>query len=380
MKPALDAVHLTRELVAFETVNPPGREAACARHLGDILEAAGFAVTYREFATDRTSLVAHHSGTGTEPPLCFAGHIDTVPLGGKPWSVDPFAGEIRNGRLYGRGSSDMKSGIAAMVAAAVRIAGLPDASGLTVAIVSGEETGCEGSFDLAALPKTLGSAGALVVAEPTGNYPLVGHKGAFWLEGSTAGVTAHGSMPDQGENAIYKAARAILSLERYDFGIPPHPHLGPSTINVGNVHGGINVNSVPDQARFGVDIRTIPGQDHQALLEQIRERLGPDVGWEIRLSVPSLWTDPGQPWIRQVYEVMTPYLGAPPEVRTVAYFTDAAALTPAFGNPPTVILGPGEAHMAHKTDEYCEVHKIEQAAEAYVEIARRWYENGGNPR
>ncbi|MDF1553811.1 MAG: M20 family metallopeptidase [Deferrisomatales bacterium] len=379
MDPAIDAVELTRELLAFDTINPPGQEAACARHLGAIFEAASFAVCYRDFAPDRTSLVAHYAGNGPGAPLCFAGHMDTVPLGGTPWSVDPFAGEIRDGRLYGRGSSDMKSGVAAMVTAAVRIAQLQDTGGLTVVIVSGEETGCEGSFDLAALPEELGKAGAMVVAEPTGNYPLVGHKGAFWLRGSTAGITAHGSMPDEGVNAVYKAAHAILALANFDFEVPPHEHLGPPTLNVGNVHGGINVNSVPDRAQFGIDIRTIPGQDHDQLLERLRGLLGDEVELEILLSVPSLWTDPDTPWVRQVCDVMTPLLGARPEVRTVAYFTDAAALTPAFGHIPTVILGPGEAAMAHKTDEYCEVRKIGQAVEAYVEIARRWYETGAMP-
>src|SRR6185437_16938244 len=117
----------------------------------------------------------------------------------------PFGGEIVDGRLYGRGASDMKSGVAAFVAAAIAEAGrLADGSGVKLVVTAGEETGCEGAASLAASGR-LGAAGALVVGEPTANQLFVGHKGALWLKAATAGATAHGSMPEQGDNAVYKA-------------------------------------------------------------------------------------------------------------------------------------------------------------------------------
>jgi len=116
MTEPIDAVELTQELIRFRTVNPPGEEQACAAFLGGMLEGLGFAVAYSEFSPRRTTLVAR-LGAGAAP-LCFTGHLDTVPLGRAAWSVDPFAGEIRDGRLYGRGASDMKAGIAAFIAAA----------------------------------------------------------------------------------------------------------------------------------------------------------------------------------------------------------------------------------------------------------------------
>lgn len=368
-------LELTRTLMRFNTINPPGDERPCAEYLGRILEDAGFSVSYHEFADRRTSLVARIGGSADKPPLCFTGHIDTVPLGAMPWSMDPFAAELGDGRLYGRGSTDMKSGVAAFVIAMLELASkLERTPGVVLVITAGEETGSEGAYHLAGLGNVLGQAGAIVVAEPTANYPFVGHKGALWLKARTRGVTAHGAMPEHGVNAIHKAARAISKLEDFDFNVVPHEVLGPPTLNVGTVQGGININSVPDQAEIGIDIRTIPGQDHAAL----RTRLGDYLGGEVEVSpivnVGSICTEPTDPWVQEVFTIMSPLLGESLEPRSASYFTDAAALTPAYGGPPTVILGPGEPALAHQTDEHCVVDRIEQAVEANVRIAKQWCE------
>jgi succinyl-diaminopimelate desuccinylase len=118
----VNAFELTRELLRFNTINPPGDERACAKHIGKLLEKHGFTCAYHEFAEKRTSLVARIGGNGGKPPICFTGHIDIVPLGNAPWKNDPFAGDTDAGKLFGRGSSDMKSGVAAFVCAAVQIA------------------------------------------------------------------------------------------------------------------------------------------------------------------------------------------------------------------------------------------------------------------
>src|SRR5436190_2688925 len=121
MSTRIDPRRLTRELLAFNTINPPGMERACARRLGAILEEAGYAVEYHEYADARTSLIARIGGAD-KAPICFTGHMDTVPLGAAPWKHDAFAGESDGDRVYGRGSTDMKSGIAAFVSAAVELA------------------------------------------------------------------------------------------------------------------------------------------------------------------------------------------------------------------------------------------------------------------
>jgi len=373
MDDSLDPIELTRTLVGFDTINPPGNERPCAEHLGGLLDDGGFSVSYHEFAEHRSSLVARIGGSADAAPLCFTGHIDTVPLGAVPWTVDPFAGEISDGKLYGRGTTDMKSGVAAFVVAVLRLAReLSKGPGVVLVITAGEETGCEGAYHLAGLGDVLGEAGAIVVAEPSSNQPWIGHKGALWLTARTTGVTAHGSMPEQGENAVYKAAHAISKLEDFDFNVARHAVLGKPTLNVGTVHGGLNINSVPDMAEIGIDIRTTPDQDHAAVRSHLTGYLGDSVVLDPIVDVGGVLTDPSNEWMQEVFDVMSGILGSRPEPRTAAYFTDASALAPAYGGAPTVILGPGEATLAHQTDEYCFTAKIEEAVQAYMEIARRW--------
>jgi succinyl-diaminopimelate desuccinylase len=370
----IDPIELSRELIAFNTINPPGNELSCIRHLERILAGAGLQTSLHTFAPERANLIARIGGGGSKPPLCFTGHVDTVPLGNAPWTVDAFAGEIMDGKIYGRGSTDMKCGVAAFVTAIGNMTEqLEGTSGALLVITAGEEIGCEGAFHLARAG-ILGPAGAVVVAEPTSNAALVGHKGALWLRLITKGVTAHGSMPHLGVNAAYKAARVLRALETFQFNVAPHPYLGSPTLNVGSIHSGLNVNSVPDRAEIGIDIRSIPGLDHSRIQEHLKAELGDDVSIEPTVDVDAVWTDPSSPWIENVYEIVRGVTGedAGPEPRTAPYFTDASALTPAFGNPPTIILGPGEAAKAHQTDEYCSVQRIREAVEIYSRLAARW--------
>ena len=269
-----NVVELTRELLRFDTVNPPGQERDCAQRAGSLLKDWGFSVEYVEYAEGRTSVIARAGGSDTKPPLCLTGHLDVVPLGTRQWAKDPFAGETDGDKLFGRGSSDMKSGVAAMLLAcrafAKKLSGTP---GIVVVLTAAEEGGCVGSRHLAALPKLMGKAGAIVVGEPTSNYPMVGHKGSIKFHAAFNGVSAHGSMPQLGVNAIYKAAKAIQKLEEFRFDVAAHPVMGLPTMNVGTFEGGSGINLVPDLARIGVDIRTVPGVDHDALLLQLKALL-----------------------------------------------------------------------------------------------------------
>jgi succinyl-diaminopimelate desuccinylase len=369
----MNCIALTQELVRIPTVNPPGNERACAKYLGGLLEANGFTVAYDEFADGRTSIVARIGGNRERRPLCITGHVDTVPLGAAPWRKDAFAGEIDTGRLYGRGSSDMKGGVAAFMVAALELARfLRSGPGLVLIITAGEEVGCMGSRHLEPQRSLLGSAGAIVVGEPTSNYPVIGHKGSIKFHAHAHGVTAHGSMPEMGVNAIYKAAHAITRLEAFDFDGHSHPVMGRSTLNVGTIEGGMNVNSVPDRVRFGVDIRTTPGIDHDVLMSQIRGCLGDGIEVVTYQNEKAVWTEPQDEWIQKVYELVTPVLGERPQPRSVSFFTDAASLRRAYDSPPTVILGPGEPDMAHQTDEFCKVERIREAVSVYTDIIRQW--------
>ncbi|HHP7233797.1 MAG TPA: M20 family metallopeptidase [Desulfobacterales bacterium] len=366
-------VRLTQKLIAYDTVNPPGEEQACARFLASLLEDGGFQVDAYEFADRRTSLVARKMFNADVPPICFTGHLDTVPLGTVHWQGDPFGGALENGRLYGRGASDMKGGVAAMVTAALRAAACAGgSSGIVLVLTAGEENGCQGARFLAGLEGVLGEAGALVVGEPTANLPLIGHKGALWLEGSTYGISAHGSMPEEGENAIYAAARAVLALEKFRFGVPDHPILGKPTVNLGTISGGVNINSVPDRARFEIDIRTVPPLTANQVLLELRHALGAAVELNIINDAPAVASNPEDRWVRQVFDIAAAHHRRRLPVRGATYFTDASALTDAMGHPPVILLGPGEPTQAHKTDEFVYADKIEAAEEMYVEIIRRW--------
>lgn len=368
-----DPVALTQALLRLDTVNPPGQEDRCAELLADLLSDAGFACERHAFAPRRTSLVAR---IGRGLPLAFTGHLDVVPLGNAPWRHDPFGAEIVDGRLYGRGASDMKGGVAAMACAALAQADrLRAGAGATLIFTAGEETGCEGAFAMARDPRAadlLGRAGALVVAEPTANRPLLGHKGAFWLQAQARGVTAHGSMPEQGDNAIYKLAEAALALRDFRFDGAPHALMGAPTLNVGTVRGGLNINSVPDAAELTIDIRTVAGQDHAAVLRCLCHRLGGHIGLRALLDVAPVYTPPDHPWMRQVLALCAARSGRPVAEAAAPYFTDAGALVAPLGGPPTVILGPGEPTMAHQTDEFCELAQIHEATALYEALLVDW--------
>jgi succinyl-diaminopimelate desuccinylase len=370
----LDAVELTRALIRYETINPPGNERPCAEFLGAMLEQAGFSVAYYPMGAGRANLIARIGGSADKKPLCFSGHTDVVPLGAAPWTVAPFAAEIADGKVYGRGSTDMKGGVAAFVTAALELAPkLAGTPGLVLVISAAEETGCEGVNQLVAMQENvLGEAGAMIVAEPTSNWPLVGHKGVLWVEGLARGVTAHGSMPEKGDNAVYKAARVVGRLETLDLSAGHEFTVGAPTVNVGWLRGGLNVNSVPDEARFGVDIRMVPGITAAEVMARLAEIGGTDASFTLRNHAPVVWSEPSDPWIAGVFQLMREIAGASTEPAIATYFTDAAALTKAYGYPPTLILGPGDPAMAHQTDEYCHIHRIEEARAAFTQIARDW--------
>jgi succinyl-diaminopimelate desuccinylase len=143
-------------------------------------------------------------------------------------------------------------------------------------------------------------------------------------------------MPHLGINAAFKAVRVLTALETFQFNVAPHTYLGSRSLNVCTVHAGLNVNSVPDLAEIGIDIRSIPGLDHSRIQEHLKGIPRPRAS---RRYMGSSATSPGK--------------DAGSEPRTDPCFTEASALTPAFGNPPTIILGPGEAAKAHQTEEYC---------------------------
>lgn len=372
----MDVIELTRKLVGFNTINPPGNEEACAHFIGDLLQKEGFVVSYPELAPGRPNVIARINGVYGKP-ICLSGHIDVVPLGTAHWQMDPFKGEIKDGRMYGRGTADMKGGLAALLCAALTLKDeAAKTTGMVLVLTAGEERGCDGANALVAQHRNeLGTAGALLVGEPTNNYPLIGHRGCVWLNAQTSGITAHGSMPEKGDNAIYKAAIAIEKLRTFKFSIPHHPLVGDPSLNVGTIKGGLNINSVPDSVSIGIDIRTIPGLTYDIVIRSLQKLLGDEVSLSPIINAGSVASDPQDPWIQNVFAIAATHLPQPPVPRAAPYFTDAAPLCEAFQNPPTIIMGPGEPWMAHVIDESCPVHQLHEAETAFIATGRAYFKH-----
>ncbi|MGE0970884.1 M20 family metallopeptidase [Klebsiella sp. WOUb02] len=368
---ATTTLELARRLLGFNTINPPGNEADCMRFFADWLCNSGFEVSLSSFGEGRSNLVARLPGATAGKPLAFTGHLDTVPLGNARWRYDPFGSQIENGRLYGRGSSDMKAAVAAFaVACAQRREPILAGRGAVLLITGGEETGCDGARALIA-SGALPEVGALIVGEPTANYPVIGHKGALWLRAETRGKTAHGAMPELGINAIYLAADALGKIRHFSPGAP-HPLMKQPTLNVGRIEGGLNINSVPDRACFDVDIRSAPNLQHATIRQRLSALLGESVTLTTLVDLPAVLSEERHAWIAQIYRRCRPLHDGPLEPRVVPYFTDASLLLPALGSPPCIILGPGEPSMAHQTDEYCLLSRLDEAERLYGEIIDDW--------
>lgn len=370
--PAIDVIVLARNLIALDTVNPPGNESEAAKFVGNLLAENGFKVTFVPFETNRLHVVAEKGCSGGIPAIVFSGHFDTVPLGAKKWVVDPFGGHVSDGKLYGRGSSDMKGGLAAMVIAAIQAFEKGDPKGgVRLVLTAGEELGCQGAKQLVATHTNLGHARGIIVGEPTANIPAIGHKGGLYLNLTSKGITAHSSMPHMGDNAIYKVARAILKAEKFDFGAEIDPLLGLPTINVGIVHGGMNINSVPDHAGFTIDARTTAKINHQELILQLKKELGDEVDIETLVDLKSVSSNENDPFVQEVYNVCGIIKDREGFPKSMPYLTDGSVLQSAYGYVPAIILGPGQPEMAHQTDEFCYTAKIEEAVTIYENIILR---------
>ncbi|MEZ4810674.1 MAG: M20 family metallopeptidase [Allomuricauda sp.] len=365
----MDVIALTKELIRFNTINPPGNEEKIAHYVGAILVGHGFSVDYPKYAEGRLNVVATKGLSNNIPPIVLTGHLDVVPLGAKKWSYDPLEPIIEQGKLYGRGSTDMKAGVAAMIIAAVEsFEDQSPAGGIKLVFTANEELGCQGAKSLFNDGYEIGGARAVIVGEPTSNLPYIAHKGGLYLTAKTFGVTAHSSMPELGDNAIYKAARAITKIETLKFDAEKDPTLGYPTINVGKIEGGLNLNSVPDKAEFTIDVRSTTKFKNKLALQKLKEALGDEVKIEKMVDLNAVSTDENHQFIQQVYKICK-FDPTPKDAKKAAPFlTDASIFTPWLNYPPTVILGPGEPKMAHQTDEFCYVDKIHEATALYKRI------------
>ena len=369
----MNVISLTRKLLSFNTINPPGNEDKIAKFVGGILAGHGFKIEYPIFEDNRLHLIAEKGLSSKKPPVVFSGHFDTVPLGGKAWSFDPFKGKVTEGKILGRGSSDMKGGLAAMIVASIEaFIGIPPAGGVRLIFSAGEELGCQGVSKLIKKKSGLGEASAIIVGEPSANLPVTGHKGALYLRAITSGKTAHSSMPELGVNAIYKAARSIMKIMDFDFEAQQDPLLGYPTLNVGTISGGMNINSIPDHAEFTIDIRSTTKVDHNKILNKLAGEIGDETVIETLVDLNPVFTSENDPFIQIVYDVCKVESMRNGFPKALPYLTDGSVLQKLYNHAPTVILGPGQPEMSHQTDEFCYLDKLEQAVAIYKGILSKW--------
>ncbi|MEM4482721.1 MAG: M20 family metallopeptidase [Candidatus Methanomethylicia archaeon] len=274
------AVNLTRRLIQVKSINPPGNESEAAYIVGDELSKLGFKVDYIEASPGRTNVVASLEGENHGKSLIFNGHIDVVPPGNlDAWNVDPFEGIVSGGKIYGRGACDMKSAIAAIIAAAKSIidSGVKFKGKFIIHAVADEETG--GKYGTGFLVSNgFGLADSAIICEPSvwggviGLRPAV--RGACWLQLETIGRAAHASNPSEGVNAVLDMAEILLSLEKFKFKCTPHKWLPEPTISPGTViYGGVKTNVIPDRCVADVDVRVVPGLSEHDVLAQLEDFL-----------------------------------------------------------------------------------------------------------
>jgi len=364
-------VKLLQKLIRTVTTNPPGEEIKLAKWVATFLKKSSLEVELLPFDKRRANVVARIKGSGKKPGLIFSAHFDTVPAGEIPWKFDPFAGVVHENKVYGRGAADMKGGMAAMLKATQLLseAEVEFKGDLILALTSGETSNCIGAKKLVEGGK-INDAGAILISEPTGLNVFTAEKGALWIKAKTFGKTAHGSMPQHGENAIVKMAEFLSKLENFKFGIASHPLLGSPTLSVGTIKGGVNINVIPDSCEAELDIRLLPEQDPSDVLAQLKRLSKNEVNFEIIDFKKSVETDTTSPFVDICLKSVADVIGKKPEPMGVSYFTDGAIIANRL-NIPMAIIGPADAEMSHQPNECVEIPKLIDAVKIYCLIALR---------
>jgi succinyl-diaminopimelate desuccinylase len=375
------ALALLKGFVRLETVNPPGNEMKSAEFLAEELRSYGLEPEIWDLGSGHANVTVRLAGDGRSPALVFNGHMDVVPVGQAPWRHSPFGGEIVGGRLYGRGASDMKAGVAAMLVATGALAvKKPRLRGdLLFSAVADEESGGSGARRLLT-DGFLKNAGAVVIGEPTDFKVYTAEKGLVWVDIETRGKTAHGAMPHLGRNAIVDMHEVIREIEGIEPLVGSDSHNGKTTINVGTIKGGVSPNVVPDSCTVALDIRLPAGLGPDPIIRQLElaveraatRRPGLEATIKRRGNRTPVATPSSARIVELSLDLCRELLGLDQKaLPTPGYATDASILC-RDGKVPFVIMGPGHEEMAHKPDEYVEVEAYLRAIELYCTMAERF--------
>lgn len=374
-----DAVALTRELVRIDSRNPslvpsgPG-ESAVARALAEVLTAWGFVVEMRDAAPGRPNVIARIGKTGGAS-LMFNGHLDVVGIDGM--THDPWNAPDRDGKIFGRGSTDMKSGVAAMCAAAARAATDSLEGQIVIAAVADEEFESIGTRALIAAGVR---ADAAIVTEPTRLAIMPAHLGFVWIDLVVHGRAAHGSRWDLGVDAIRHAGLVLAELDRLDSDELPtrrHKLLGRPSVHASTIVGGTGMSTYPDRCVVQIERRTIPGEgpaDARREIEDACDRVGQrhphfraDVTVTFSQEPSDVSTD--APVVLALASALGE-CGETSRIEGMTAWTDAALLNAA--GIPAICFGPGDIGVAHAVEEWVAIDEIERATQVLARLARNW--------
>lgn len=376
--PALtdDPATLLADLVRIDSVNPglvPGAagEAAIASFSASWLESRGFEITRLESTPGRPSIVAVSSGTGTGKSLMFNGHLDTVTLAGYDGAaLEP---KIESGRMYGRGTFDMKAGIAAMMVAAAAAAARPHRGDIIVALVADEEFASVGTEEVL----RHFTADAAIVSEPSHEDIVIAHRGFVWFDVTIHGVAAHGSRPDLGIDAIAKAGRFLTGIDGLARSLqngPSHPILGAGNVHASLIRGGEEISSYPAQCIISLERRTVPGETADTVEAELREILdgiaATDPGFRYALArglerhpfeVPA-----DSPIVQTVMSAGESVTGQVPVLRGEPFWTDASLMLDA--GIPGLLFGV-DGGGAHAATEWIELESLDRVSRILARAA-----------
>ncbi|MFC4007292.1 M20 family metallopeptidase [Nonomuraea purpurea] len=377
-------VEFTQALVRIPSTNDPGRrERAAAELVAARMREWGWEPVVYEVAPDRPNVVAVvEGGGGAGPTLMFEGHTDVVTEGDlSTWTVDPFGAEIRDGRLWGRGSADMKSGLAATLYAtrALQLAG-PFPGRIKVCALADEEGLMLGAHHFVSEGLTADVDGA-IVAEPEAGEICAVAKGALRLRVDLTGKMAHGAMPQHGRNPIPALGTLLVALaalqEELQARHPAHEHLGEVYVTPTVLQAGAEaqVNVIPAVASLFVDVRTIPGVEHKTVADRVAVLASAAEGITAEVSVlvdrPPVDVPTSDPVVAALAAAHRAVTGQEPVYGGVPGSTDGTVLTH-WGGIPSVVYGPGGKWIAHQADEYVEVAEIVRCTRVFAEAARRF--------
>lgn len=383
----MDPIPLLKQLVSIPSVNPMGRELVgdeffetrLSDFLADYFRRENIPFERVDVAPGRSNILARIDSPHSRVTVLLDAHQDTVPVDGMV--IPPFEPRIADGKLYGRGSCDVKGGAAAMLAAFTRLAKEQprDRANVVLSLTVDEESTSLGINHLTdqwtasqpayrLLPHRPDVA---VVAEPTQLDIVTAHRGAVRWRIHTAGRACHSSRPQDGVNAIYRMAKVIDALEQFAAKLPAskpaHRLCGPATLSVGLISGGLSVNVVPDHCVIEIDRRVIPGEDKDGVIADVRRLLQDRLDFEATfdapfIASPALDDDLNGAWSDKMLQTLAQTVG-PKKKIGVAYGTHASRI--AAAGVPAFVIGPGDIAQAHTKDEWIDVEQVRRAADVY---------------